>query len=227
MSLPLPQDPQFADTTVLVVTASLPRRSSDLLELGALPLRYAGFGYVDTGERALRCVPDPSAALDTTIGRSGLRPDQVRGRPPAAIALAFLDAHLTRPPYLVATHGPVLGQMIAAHADSCPVLADLTILDTARLARHVYRGANLRLEQWADRLALDTSALTGQTSGETLLATALFMHLMHELLRDGNTGDLAWLLQIAQLERPRHPGAALISGKGGGRRAWTPARASA
>lgn len=195
----LSQDPHVVDATVLAVSATLPRRGSDLLELGALGLRFAGFGYVPVGG-GMYCVPDPAASLETTTARSGLHPDLVRGRPPAAIAVAYLDAYLDCPPYLVATHGPVLGQMIAAHRDSCPVLAELTILDTARLVRHLFPGEDPRLEAWADRL--DTGGLTDRVDERTRLTAALVMHTMHEVLRRGDPADLASLVHIAQLEQP-------------------------
>ena len=223
----LSQDPHFAAATVVVASATVPQRGGDLLELGALVLRYAGFGYVPV-IGGVYCVPDPSADLATTVARSALAPEQVRGRPPGAIALAYLDAHLASPPYLVATHGPVLGQMIAAHADSCPVLAELTILDTARLARHVLPAADPRLEAWADRL--DTSSLNSRVSASTRLTAALFMHAMREVLRRGDPADLDSLIQVAEFERAARsllPRVAIAPAAPAheGRLAWTPARA--
>ena len=224
----LSQDPYFADTTVLVVSASAPQRAGDLLDLGALVLRYAGFGYVPTGD-GLHCVPDPGARLDTTIERSSLRPEQVRGRPPAAVALAYLDAHLDRPPYLVATHGPLLGRLIAAHRDSCPVLGDLTILDIARLAHHLHPETGPRLERWAGHL--DVSGLSTRPGERTRLAAALFMHLMRELLRREEPGDFAALIRIGELQRSdgsppqRSPsGPATPSTLHDRRLPWTPVR---
>jgi hypothetical protein len=202
----LSQDPHFAAATVVVAAAIPPRRGGDLLDVGALVLRYSGFGYLPVGG-GVRCVPDPSVDLATTIARSGLAPEQVHDRPPGSIALAYLDAHLTRPPYLVATHGPVLGQMIAAHRDSCPVLAELTILDTARLARHAFPGADPRLERWAGRL--DISVLTDRVGERTRLTAALFMQAMGEVLRRDDVADLASLLRIAALEPPQRSSAPL------------------
>jgi hypothetical protein len=225
----LSQDPYFADTTVIVVTATAPRRAGELLDLGALVLRFAGFGHVPTGD-GLHCVPDPGADLATTIQRSGLEPEQVRARPPAAIALAYLDARLTRQPYLVATHGPLLGRLIAAHLDSVPTLADLPILDTARLTRHLFPDASPRLEQWTGRL--DTSGLSSRVGEQTRLATALFMHAMREVLRRQQPHDFTALLRIAGLQWPQslplRGTAPELTARSAGqdrRLAWTPAKA--
>lgn len=222
----LSQDACFVDTTVLVVSATVPQRGSDLLELGALVLRYAGFRYIPV-DGGVYCVPDPAAGLETTMARSGLHPELLRGRPPAAIALAYLDAHLVRPPYLVATHGPVLGEKIAAHRDCCPALAELTILDTARLARHAFPGADPRLEAWAARL--DTRGLSERVDERTRLTTALFMHAMREVLRRGDLADLASLTRVAKFDQPARSTPRPTRGPADpareGRLAWTPARA--
>lgn len=219
----LSPDLNVADATVLAVSVTLPGLSGDLLELGAVGLRIAGFEYVPVGG-AMRCVPDPGAGPETTSARSGLRPDLVRGRPPAAIALAFLDAYLARPPYLVATHGPVLGQMIAAHRDICPVLAELTILDTERLVRQLFPGQDPHLDAWADRL--DTSGLTDRVDGRTRLTAALVMRTMSEALRRGGQADLVSLIHSAQPEQSTRRSAPRsasgpATGERGRRLAWT------
>ena len=197
-----PEDPAFAAATMLVV-ASTPPRPDTGAELGAVVLRYSGFGYMPVSD--LHCALDAHTDPATTLRRSGLRPDQVLGRPPAAVALAYLDSWLTRPPYLLVTHGPVLREQIETHRDSCPTLADLTLLDTGLLARHLHPGPHLRLNQWASRLG--ARPLAANTSLEARLVAGLFTRLMGELLRRPDPADLAALIQIAAPPPPDAPAA--------------------
>jgi hypothetical protein len=123
-------------------------------------LRFAGWEYYRVA--ALRCeVPGGTREHQVSRG-SGLGIERIRGWSPAAVALAYLDAHLTHPPYLLLAHqaGP-LASLIARFAEQCPALAACALLDTAELARQL-RGAaaGLPLESYAEQFQISRASLT-------------------------------------------------------------------
>lgn len=228
----LTQDLAHCGATFVVVTSAAPAGPHERCELAAVVLRAAraGFDRVGRLHRAL----DPDAPAHLARERSGLRPDQIDDRAPAGVALADLDARLTRPPYIAVTYGPALGQAIAAHRGNRRALAQLPRLDVQRLQRHLGghdRSPALRIAQPAPGTATPALPVAEQAAG-------LFEYLMPAAATHADLPGLRGLLEIARDEpaapMPHGPAAAFgatqpavgaaMSPAAGGRR--EPARAS-
>jgi DNA polymerase III subunit epsilon len=75
------------------------------------------------------------------IGQTGITPDMLAGRPYAGEVLAELDRRFSAGPYvLIAHHAPAEAGLIYAYREHCPHLAHINLIDTVRLARHLYPG---------------------------------------------------------------------------------------
>jgi DNA polymerase-3 subunit epsilon len=135
-------DPAFLATTYAVIDfeALTPAgRPPEPVEVAAVALRPAPNGWMETGRfEALMRPPDdvPVTWIDTGQGLSAAL---LRAQPPQSRVMAALDARLADPPYrLVAHSAHTEATLIAGKREHCPVLAEIPLLCTVRLARIAY-----------------------------------------------------------------------------------------
>ncbi|HTJ67930.1 MAG TPA: hypothetical protein VL551_10405 [Actinospica sp.] len=153
----LTSDPTVTGATLVALAAS--RSPGGGFAVAADVRRFAGWEFYRVA--TLHCEVPGAATEHQVVRASALTVEQIRGRTPAAVAMAYLDAHLTQPPYLLATHqaGP-LASLIAGCAKQCPALAAARLLDTAELARQL-RGtpAQVGLEAYAEQFHVPRASL--------------------------------------------------------------------
>jgi hypothetical protein len=194
----LTHDLAHSGATFVVVTTTAPVAPHETFALAAVAVRIADTGFERVGR--LHCAVNPAARVGLVLERSGLRPDQIEERAPAEVALAYLDARLTRPPYVVLAYGPLPGRQITAHHASCLVLAALPRLDIQRLERH------LRGHDWSPALerARPDPAAQAPAPREAEFVAGLFEHLVLAAAAHTGIADLPGLLEVAR----DHPAAA-------------------
>jgi hypothetical protein len=154
----LTRDREVTAATLVALAAT--RSPGGRFAIAADVRRFAGWHYYRVA--TLHCEVPADADERSVLRGSGLAADQVRGRSPAAVALAYLDAHLACPPYLLVAHqAGALGSLIRSHAEVCPGLAAARLVDCAELAGHL-RGvpSTVPLESYAEEFAVPRSALT-------------------------------------------------------------------
>jgi len=145
--------------------------------------RFAGWDYYRVS--TLRCEVPAGAAEHRVLTGSGLVAERIHGRSPAAVALAYLDAHLVCPPYLLVAHqAGALGSLIRHHAEACPRLAAASLVDSAELAGRL-RGvpATVPLDSYAQEFALQRPALA-DLSRRAELTAMLFAALARQDQRE-------------------------------------------
>lgn len=88
---------------------------------------------------ALMRPPKHAELTPFDIGQTHITPDMLAKRPYASEVLAELDRRFTGGPYmLIAHHAPAEAAVIYAYREHCPHLARINLIDTVRLARHLY-----------------------------------------------------------------------------------------
>lgn len=191
----LTRDPAVTEATIVALTAS--RLPGSGFTIAADVRRFAGWDFYRVS--TLHCEVPGGAHEHRLIHGSGLRPEQIRGRTPSAVALKYLDAHLARPPYLLLAHqaGPLVS-LIAQYGEHCPALAAAAILDTAELVRQV-RGtpASVPLDAYAEQFQIPRSSLTPVTARAALTAR-VFTSLARQ---EQANADLAGVLARCVPER--------------------------
>lgn len=185
----LTSDPTVTGATLVALAAS--RSPGGGFAVAADVRRFAGWEFYRVA--TLRCEVPGGASVQQLAHASGLSAEQIKGRSPAAVAMAFVDAHLAQPPYLLAAHqaGP-LASLIANCAQQCPALAAARLLDTAELARQL-RGtpAQVGLEAYAEQFRMPRPSLA-TVAGRAALTAQLFTSLTRQEPAQGT--DPAMLL---------------------------------
>jgi DNA polymerase-3 subunit epsilon len=134
---------RFAATTFVVIdfeTTTPTGHRPEPIDVAVLSLRVQDAALVETARfDTLMCPPPhaPVTAFDT--GQTGITAAMVAQASTAAEVFAHLDGRLTRPPYLLVAHNaPTEAGILYDYRRHCPTLATLDVLDTVRLARHLY-----------------------------------------------------------------------------------------
>lgn len=173
----LTSDPTLTGATLVALAAS--RSPGGGFAVAADVRRFAGWEFYRVA--TLHCEVPGRATEHQLVRASGLGAEQVRGRTPPAVAMAYLDAHLTQPPYLLVAHqaGP-LASLIAGCAQRCPALGAAQLLDTAELARQL-RGtlAEVGLAAYAEQFQVPRTALAA-VADHAALTAQLFTSLARQ-----------------------------------------------
>jgi hypothetical protein len=165
-------DPALTAATIVALSMGpLPAQPDIALELAAHVCRVSHGRLEEIGGSAYVRIPAAGTSEGEIARRSGLSVRQVAGMSAAAIALAYLNLHLTRPPYVLAVHqAPRFAEVLDQHRDYCPALAAADLIDTA---------------QWADRLHSIPPAIPLTACARTLQ--------VHEALNEGAASAAARL----------------------------------
>lgn len=134
---------RFAATTFVVIDfeATTPKGyRPEPIDVAVLSLRVDRGELVETARfDALMCPPPHAPVTVFDAGQTGITAAMVATAPSAADLLAQLDRRFTRPPYLLVAHNaPTEGGILYDYRQHCPTLAGLDVLDTVRMARHLY-----------------------------------------------------------------------------------------
>lgn len=195
----LTSDPTVTGATLVALAAS--RSPGGGFAVAADVRRFAGWEFYRVA--TLHCEVPGGAAEHQLAHASGLSAEQIGGRTPAAVAMAYLDAHLAQSPYLLAAHqaGP-LASLIAGCAQQCPTLAAARLLDTAELARQL-RGtpAEVGLEAYAEQFHIPCASLAA-VADRAALTAQLFTSLARQEVPTGSdpTGLLERCAPASRLE---------------------------
>jgi hypothetical protein len=179
----LVNDSALADATIVAVSMTpCPVRSGADLELAAHVCRIEAGRVEEVGGSAYVRIPAAQPSQGEIVRRSGLDAEQVDGLPGAGIALAYLDMHLTNPPYVLAVHQaqPFL-DVLAQHRDRCPALAASDVVDTALWARRQHAiPPGVPLAVCARRLRIHDIPETAGAGALARLTAAVFARLAAE-----------------------------------------------
>lgn len=183
MAQSLTSDAAFTATTFVVIdfeTTTPAGHRPEPIEVAALALRHDGAGLAEVFRfDALMQPPVHAPLTGFDIRQTGITPQMLVGRPPAASVLADLDARLANPPYrLVAHHAATEAGIIYDYQDSCKRLAATAFLDTLRLARARYPGLpSHRLDSLLDHLDILRPVNRHRAMPDVEATAALFMRL--------------------------------------------------
>ncbi|MGH3622097.1 MAG: 3'-5' exonuclease [Sciscionella sp.] len=133
----------FAATTFVVIDfeTTTPRgHRPEPIDIAVLSLHVQGGELIETTRFTTLMRPPPHAPITTfDTQQTGITTAMVTAQPSAAEVLAQLDRRFTRPPYLLVAHNaPTEAGILYHYRQHCPRLAGLDVLDTVRLARHLY-----------------------------------------------------------------------------------------
>ena len=137
-------DPAFLATTYVVVdfeSLTPAGRPPVPVEVAAIAGKFSPAGdWTETGRfQSLMRPPDDVPVTSFDQAQTGLTARYLAGQPPAAEAMAALDARLARPPYrLVAHSAHTEATLIAGQRQHCPALAAASLLCTVRLSRQAF-----------------------------------------------------------------------------------------
>ncbi|MER6951890.1 hypothetical protein ABT294_48545 [Nonomuraea sp. NPDC000554] len=137
-------DPAFARHTYLVIDFEglTPRgRPPVPIEVDVCAVQANGRGLVEVWRfESLMAAPAGVPVTPWDVRQTGITTAMLAGAPSAEQVIADLDGRLTAPPYrLVAHHAATEATLIGGLRAWCPRLAAIPLLDTVRLARHLYR----------------------------------------------------------------------------------------
>jgi DNA polymerase III epsilon subunit-like protein len=137
------EDEQFAATTFVVIdfeTTTPPGSRPEPIDVGLLSLRVQAGDLQELARyQALMRPPAHAPVTPFDTDQTGITPAMVAEQLAAADVLARLDRRFTQPPYLLVAHNaPTEGGLLYDYRQYCPTLASLDLLDTVRLARHLY-----------------------------------------------------------------------------------------
>ncbi|MGW0203588.1 3'-5' exonuclease [Nonomuraea sp. NPDC003201] len=110
------------------------------VEVGACAVKAGGGDLAEVWRfESLMAPPAGVTATPWDVRQTGITDAMLATAPPAEQVMAALDDRLTAPPYrLVAHHAATEAALIAGLRSWCPRLAAVPLLDTVRLARHLY-----------------------------------------------------------------------------------------
>lgn len=140
--------------------------------------------------------PPPDASLTTfDIAQTGITPAMLADQPSAEEVLAALDRRFTAGPYvLVAHHAPAEAKILSAYRKHCPNLARIDLIDTVRLARHLYPELPKHgLDDLLRHLRIPTPPNRHRAMADVQLTTELFIRMA----TDSDWADLRQLRELA------------------------------
>lgn len=190
-------DPALTDATIVAVSMTpLPPRADHDLELAAHVCRVREGRLEEIGGAAYARIPAKRTSDHEIARRSGLDVQQVAGMPAPAIALAYLNMHLTQPPYVIVVHqAPNLIDVLDRYRYQCPYLAEADLVDTAELAYRLHEiPPAVPLAACARTLGVH-EGLPDAVGAAARLTAAVFARLA--LVEDPGVGSLAELVDVA------------------------------
>ena len=128
-----------ASTTIVGVsmTPGLTWTRADI-EVAAYVRHVTGGRFEEIGGSAYVRIPATRTSQREITRRSGLGAE-VTGLAGSAVALAYLNMHLTEPPYIVAVHqAEAFLEVLDRQRDLCPALAAASLVDTALGAQRMH-----------------------------------------------------------------------------------------
>lgn len=144
---------------------------------------------------ALMRPPKHAELTPFDIGQTGITPDMLAERPSAGEVLAELDRRFTAGPYLlIAHHAPAEARLIYAYRERCPNLSRIDLIDTVRLARHLYPGLPRHgLDGMLRHLQIPAPVNRHRAMADVQVTVELFSRMV----ADADWGDLRQLRALA------------------------------
>jgi DNA polymerase III epsilon subunit-like protein len=162
-------------------------RRPEPIDVAAVSLRWAGTGFDEVGRYSALIQPPahaPVTGFDTE--QTGITADMVAAAPPAAEAMAALDATFKPDgPYLLVAHNaPTEAGLLYDHRDHCPLLAATSLIDTLRLARVAFPGLDThRLDALLHHLHVPRPADRHRALADVEATAQVFARIIDEGIR--------------------------------------------